>query len=116
MKTIICKCKTEITNLYAHAICLTCKEAIYTNYELTQKINTLRRKAELINFEMVSLAGELFLRERRITIEKEQRMRSNPNFFLGVKKAPRGEKTTAANAKRDFNKEAKELLALVEGD
>ena len=113
METIICKCGQQ-QNLSAQACCLSCHERIFTMKELNDQLSELRREAERINFKMMSIGGEIFLRQRRIHIDKEKRMvaTGNVGFYDNVKKAPRGEKGKQSN--RDYTKEARELLAMLE--
>lgn len=106
METIVCTCLAELT-LSAHATCLTCRRELYSTQELKAQAHAIDVKVCALRVESSQISIELYLRSIR---RPSGQVLTKPDFYHGVRKAPRGEKV--GKEPRDYMAEAKALLGL----
>ncbi len=111
METIICSCYQEIT-LTTHATCPQCKRQLLSSITLKANQRELERQIHQLNLESQAITLELYLRGLRRPLTEWRSIPPTEDFFVGVRKAPRGEKVGSLTQEAT-HAEAKRLLALV---
>ncbi len=107
METIICPCHNIIT-LTTSTTCPQCKRQLLSSITLKANQRELERQIHQLDLESQAITIELYLRGLRRPMVEWGGVKED--FFVGVKRAPRGEKGGSIT---EITAEAKRLLALV---